>query len=144
MKLAAELTDEDLQTLTLQAHEDWQVNLNERTITRKVSSSRKTRIQALYRMIKEVWARSSDAQKFSFPFSQNSFRGVIGLNKDWQIPLSDRKFLEDDMILFASDERTILVFPIHNKKWWETHWFNGISLFIGILGIVLGTIGIYK
>jgi hypothetical protein len=75
---------------------------------------------------------------FHFPFSNNSFSQVLGMNEDWDISVEDRKFIEKDMVLFASDHRTILISTEIPVRWWETTWFNVASLLLGVLGLLFG------
>ena len=70
-------------------------------------------------------------------FNRN-FARVLGLSEGWEIQVDDRRFIEKDMVLFASDGRTILLLPEPPRRWWETTWFNFTSLLLGILGLAFG------
>ena len=134
-------SNKDLLELTELAHSLWAVDTSTKTIRKRTNTiSKKIPIQALYRMTKELWCRGENYQKFEFPFVNSNFSRVLGLAEGWSISVHDRKQLENDMILFANDRKTVLIAPVE-KKWWETTWFNFLSVFVGVAGLIVGTDG---
>lgn len=133
-------SEHDLKRLTLEARKSWGYDLDAspKTINRINGSSReKVPIQAIYRMVAEDWSKDQ-FNRFHFPFANSNFARVLGLAEGWDIPVQDRKFLEKDFVLFASDGRTILVLPEKERRWWESTWFNVTSIGIGLLGLLSG------
>ena len=80
---------------------------------------------------------------YHFPFTKSNFKGVLGLAEGWKISVNDRKYLEKDIVLFADDQETIIVLP-ENKRWWETSWFQLLSIAVGFTGSVIGFVSWLK
>jgi hypothetical protein len=130
----------DLEHLTTKARTLWEYDLTStpKKIKRRANViTDNVPLQAIYRMVVEDWAKL-EFNCYKFPFSNNSFSRVLGLSEGWDIPIADRKYIEKDMVLFASDERTILILPEQDRRWWETTWFNATSLVLGMLGLLFG------
>ena len=135
-------SNSDLEHLTTKARTLWEYDLNStpKKIKRRANViADHVPLQAIYRMVVEDWAKS-EFNCYHFPFSNSSFARVLGLGEGWEIPVEDRKYIEKDMVLFASDGRTILILPEQNRRWWETTWFNVTSLALGVLGLLFGFI----
>jgi len=133
----------DLESLTEKALTMWEYDFEsmpKRIKRRSNVVGDKLPLRAIYRMAVNDWAKS-EYNCFHFPFSNNGFSQVLGMSDGWDISVDDRKFIEKDMVLFASDHRTILISTESPVRWWETTWFNAASLFIGVLGL---TFGIFK
>ena len=96
-------------------------------------------VKAIYRMVKEDRRINESSRSFDIPFAPSNFTGVLGLAEGWHISVKDRKYQEKDMVLFAEDKKTILVLP-ENKRWWETTWFNLLSITVGIAGLIIGLV----
>ena len=128
-------SNKDLEELTELAKTLWEIDYPSKTIKRKPNVIGKTvPVKAIYRMVKQDMDLVLD-----FPFTQSSFTGVLGLAEGWNISVKDRKYLEKDTVLFADDKKTIIVLP-ENKKWWETTWFNLLSISLGIGGFLFGLV----
>ena len=129
-------SNQDLIELTDLARTLWELDVATKLIKRRPNViNKKVPIKAIYRMTKEAWRNNLSG--YSFPFVESNFTNVLGLAEDWNIPIKDRKYLENDMVLFASDQKSVLISPI-TKNWWETTWFNLISILIGIAGLIIG------
>jgi hypothetical protein len=130
----------DLESLTDKAQTMWEYDFEstpKRIKRRSNVVGDKLPLRAIYRMVVNDWTKS-EYNCFQFPFSNNSFSQVLGMNEDWDISVEDRKFIEKDMVLFASDHRTILISTEIPVRWWETTWFNVASLLLGVLGLLFG------
>ena len=128
-------SNKDLEELTELAKTLWEIDYLNKKIKRKPNVIGKTvPVKAIYRMVKQDMDLVLD-----FPFTQSSFTGVLGLAEGWNISVKDRKYLEKDTVLFADDKKTIIVLP-ENKKWWETTWFNLLSISLGIGGFLFGLV----
>ena len=144
--LHAKYSDTDLQSLTDKARTLWEYDFGSspKKIKRRQNVIEdKVPLRTIYRMVVHDW-HESDKNCYHFPFSSNSFSGVLGMNEGWDIPVVDRKYIERDMVLFASDHRTILISTEDPKRWWESTWFNILSLFIGVLGLLSGVLSNYS
>ena len=140
--LNSSYSNQDLEELTETARTLWEIDVASRTIRRRPNTITKTvPVQAIYRMTKEAWAYNKEFQKLRFPFVESNFTRVLGLAKGWNISVSDRKHLENDMVLFSDDGRSVLISP-NNRRWWETTWFSIASISIGIAGLIVGIIGV--
>lgn len=140
--LTSGYSESDLEQLTAKARTLWEYDLNSKPkrIKRRTNViSDHIPLQAIYRMVAQDWAKS-EFNRYSFPFSTSSFARVLGLGEGWDIQVADREFIEKDMVLFAADGRTILILPEQDRRWWETTWFNVVSLALGILGLLFGLI----
>ena len=130
----------DLESLTDKALTMWEYDFEstpKRIKRRSNVVDDKLPLRAIYRMAVNDWTKS-EYNCFHFPFSNNSFSQVLGMNDGWDISVEDRKFIENDMVLFASDHRTILISTQSPGRWWETTWFNVASLFLGVFGLIFG------
>lgn len=136
-------SNKDLEELTGLARTLWEINVSQKVIQRRPNVIKKNvPVQALYRMVKEAWNSNKNNEAASpFPFIPSEFSRVIGFSDGWSISVNDRKYLDGDMILFASDGHTILISPT-NQKWWESGWFNGLSLIIGASGLIAAITGL--
>ena len=135
-------SNSDLEHLTTKARTLWEYDLNStpKKIKRRANViSYSVPLRAIYRMVVEDWTKA-EFNCYHFPFSNSSFSRVLGLSEGWDIPVEDRKHIEKDMVLFASDGRTILILPEQNRRWWETTWFNVTSFALGVLGLLFGFI----
>ncbi len=120
----------------------WETDYKSKIIKRKPNVlSRKIPVNALYRMVCQERRINKSKRPFDHPFVQSSFKGVLGLSEGWNISVEDRKYLEKDLVLFASNKKTILILP-ENRAWWETTWFNAISFLVGIIGLLVGLISV--
>lgn len=140
--LTQSYSDIDLEHLTTKARTIWEYDLKStpQEIKRRANViPDHVPLQAIYRMVVQDWAKA-EFQRYHFPFSNNSFARVLGLGEGWNIPVEDRKYIEKDMVLFASDGRTILILPEQDRRWWETTWFNITSLAVGVVGLLFGFI----
>jgi len=129
----------DLEQLTDKARTLWEYDFDStpKRIKRRTNVIKETiPLQAIYRMVKEDWL-NTDFSRYNFPFQSSNFSSVLGLSNDWHISVNDRKFIEKDMILFASNGREILILPEKKLRWWETTWFNITSWTFGALGLIL-------
>ena len=135
-------SNRDLAELTDKARTLWEFDVAKSLIKRRPNASRSTvPVQAIYRMAKECWKKDDELRKHRFPFAESNFGRVLALAEGWNISVEDRKWLENDMVLFANDGRSVLVSPI-DKRWWETTWFNVVSIVIGIAGLAIGIYGV--
>lgn len=135
-------SNSDLEYLTTKARTLWEydLNLTPKKIKRRANViADHVPLQAIYRMVVEDWVKP-EFNCYHFPFSSSSFSRVLGMGEGWDIPVEDRKYIEKDMVLFASDGYTILILPEQNHRWWETTWFNVTSLALGTLGLLFGLI----
>jgi hypothetical protein len=133
-------SNSDLEHLTTKARTLWEYDLSStpKKIKRRANViADRVPLQAIYRMVVEDWAKT-EFNCYHFPFSNSSFARVFGLGEGWDIPIGDRQYIEKDMVLFASDGRTILILPEQDRRWWETTWFNVTSLALGFLGLLFG------
>ena len=138
--LTQSYSNTDLEQLTTKARSLWEYDFTStpKKIKRRANViADDVPLQAIYRMVVEDWAKT-EFNRYDFPFSSNSFARVLGLGEGWDIPVEDRKFIEKDMVLFASDGRTILILPEKERRWWETTWFNLTSWFFGAVGLIFG------
>ena len=135
-------SNKDLKDLTLKARTLWEIDLETKTIKKKMNTiDVKVPLQAIYRMVVEDWnSNKNNASAYHYPFISSSFSKIIGLDNGWSINIDDRKFIENDMYLFDEDGRTILI-DINIKQFWETKWFNALSLTVGLVGLAIGIIG---
>lgn len=129
-------SNHDLLVLTEKARTLWEYDFS--TTPKKIKRRRNVvkdsvPLQAIYRMVVEDWA-SGEFIRLEFPFVTSNFAKVLGMSEKWDIPFEDRKFIEKDFVLFASDGKTILIAPNAAKRWWETARFNIIQLFFAIVG----------
>ncbi len=132
----------DLLELTELAKTLWEIDYATKTIKRKSNVLHKTvPVKAIYRMVKQDRFENKKSRCFDFPFTSSNFTGVLGLAEGWNISVKDRKYLEKDIVLFADDKKTILILP-ENRDWWESTWFNILSILIGILGVIFGLVSI--
>ena len=116
----------------------WATDYELKRIKRKPNVlPKKVPVIALYRMVRNERANDESKRPFDHPFVPSNFKGVLGLNDGWHISVEDRKYLEKDLVLFADDKKTILILP-ENRKWWESTWFNLLSISVGIIGLVVG------
>lgn len=135
------LTNEDLAELTqniatfwefvpgpriIRRKREWPKLLLQWTLWRKYTFP----VQVLYRHSKECWLKDLNLRGAApFPFASMPVAGVFSLDKDWKIPISDRRYLKHGP-LYAADGRTIIVKA--NEKWWD----NGlVQLFLIIAGL---------
>ena len=136
-------SNQDLAELTELARTLWEFDVAKKKIKRRPNVIRKkVPVQAIYRMTKEAWLKDSNIRgSSSFPFVESNFTRVLGLAEGWNISIEDRKYLENDMVLFANDGKSVLISPV-SKRWWETTWFNLTSIIIGIAGLIVGIISV--
>jgi len=135
-------SESDKIELTELAKTLWDIDYESKTIKRKVNVVNKSvPVIAIYRMVRKDRAENEASRRFNHPFTNSNFKGVLGLAEGWNISVKDRKYLEKDMVLFADDKETILVLP-ENRTWWESTWFNLLSLSIGFIGLIIGVIGV--
>ena len=133
-------SDKDMLELVELAKTLWEIDYASKCIRRKPNVVGKTvPVKAIYRMIKTDRRENEESRKFDFPFTDSNFTGVLGLAEGWNISVADRKYLEKDMVLFADDKKTILILP-ENRRWWESTWFNLLSISLGIVGVVVGIV----
>ncbi len=138
--LSADYTEEDLKRLTEEARTLWEydfISTPKRIQRRKNVVSKKVPLRAIYRMAVDDWA-SSKFHCYKFPFSNGGYTYIIGLAEGWEITAEDRKFIEKDMVLVASNRKTLLILPDLSRRWWESTWFNATSLLVGVLGLLFG------
>ena len=120
----------------------WETDYESKRIKRKPNVlPKKIPVIALYRMVRRERAINESKRPFDHPFVESDFKGVLGLSEGWNISVEDRKYLEKDLVLFASDKKTILVLP-ENRGWWESTWFNLLSISVGIIGLLVGLISV--
>ena len=120
----------------------WDIDYSSKKIKRKPNVvSTKIPIISLYRLARRQRANDESKRKYDHPFTTSGFKGVLGLSEGWHISPKDRKYLEKDLVLFAEDQKTPLIVP-ENKRWWETSWFNVLSITLGIIGSIFGVIGV--
>ena len=137
-------SEKDLEELTETAKTMWEIDLNSKRIKRKKNViDKKVPLQAIYRMTKEEWATNANAQKFRFPFINSNFHRILGFIEGWSISVEDRNFIEKDMYLFSDNGYTILI-DVNIKRFWETTWFNILSISVGVVGLIFGIIGIIR
>ncbi len=133
-------SETDLLELVDLASTLWEIDYASKLIKRKRNVVDKlVPVKAIYRMVKKDMAKNEESQNYRFPFTDSNFTGVLGLAEGWSISVADRKYLEKDMVLFADDKKTILILP-ENRKWWESTWFHLLSISIGVIGVIVGTI----
>ncbi|AXS80950.1 hypothetical protein [Dechloromonas sp. HYN0024] len=133
----------DLENLTAKARTLWEYDFNStpKKIKHRANAvADSVPLRAIYRMVVEDWTKA-EFNCYHIPFSDGSFSLVLGLREGWDIPVEDRRFIENDMVLFAPDGRTILILPEMDRRWWETTWFNLTSWTFGALGLLFGLIG---
>lgn len=134
-------SEKDIIELVELAKTLWNIDYESKQIKRKPNVIGKTvPVKAIYRMVKKDRAENEKSRCFDFPFTNSNFTGVLGLAEGWNISVHDRKYLEKDMVLFADDKKTILILP-ENRDWWESTWFNLLSIFIGVIGLAVGIYG---
>lgn len=137
-------SDRDLEELTELAKTLWEIDYPNKKIKRKPNViGKKVPIRAIYRMVRKDRLENESSRRYHFPFTKSNFTGVLGLAKDWNISVNDRKYLEKDMVLFAEDQKTIIVLP-ENKRWWETSWFHLLSIAVGFTGSIIGFVSWLK
>jgi hypothetical protein len=133
-------SEKDTDELMELATSMWETDYESKKIKRKSNVlSKKIPVIALYRMVRQERRINESKRGFDKPFVNSSFTGVLGLSEGWNISVEDRKYLEKDLVLFASDKKTILILP-ENRAWWESTWFNAISFLVGIVGLLVGLI----
>lgn len=127
----------DINELSDQARQDWELDFQAKKIKRKKRASiQKYPIRAIYYMTKKVFSDNENkAQCFPFPFVESRFFDILGLNKGWTISLVDRRYLEKDMVLFADDGKSTLVVP-DERPWWDSKWINVLSHVIAFAGVL--------
>ena len=136
-------SNQDLAELTDTARTLWEFDVAKKLIKHRPNVIRKkVPVQAIYRMTKEAWLKDRSLMgSSSFPFVESNFSRVLGLAEGWNISVEDRKYLENDMVLFANDGKSVLISPV-SKRWWETTWFNLTSIGIGFAGLIIGIISV--
>jgi len=135
-------SEKDKLELTALANTLWDIDYESKTIKRKPNVVNKSvPVIAIYRMVRKDRAENEVSRRFDSPFTGSNFKGVLGLSEGWNISVDDRKYLEKDMVLFSDDKETILVLP-ENRGWWESSWFNFLSLLIGVVGLIIGVISV--
>lgn len=136
-------SNQDLEELTDIARTLWEFDIAKKFIKRRPNViHKKVPVQAIYRMTKEAWLKDTKLRGGArFPFVESNFSRVLGLAEGWNISVEDRKYLENDMVLFSNDGKSVLISPV-NKKWWESTWFNLSSISIGIAGLIVGVISV--
>lgn len=131
-------SEKDLLELDEIAKTIWDIDYSAKRIKRKPNASSKTvPVKSLYRMVKKDRRENESSRCFDFPFTNSNFAGVLGLAENWHISVEDRQYLERDMVLFADDQKTILILP-EDRKWWDSTWFTLFSISIGIAGLLVG------
>ena len=135
-------SNKDLKELTKTARTLWEIDLENKIIKKKLNTiNKKIPLQAIYRMVVDDWASNkNNAQGYYYPFVSSGFRKIIGFDNGWTISVEDREFIEKDMYLFDEDGKTILI-DVNVKQFWETKWFNALSLTVGLIGLIIGVIG---
>ena len=135
-------SDKDTDELMDLTKSIWETDYESKRIRRKLNVlPKKVPIIALYRMVRRERANDESRRPYDHPFRTSKFKGVLGLNGGWHISVEDRKYLEKDLVLFADDQETILILP-ENREWWESTWFNLLSISVGLIGLVVGLISV--
>jgi hypothetical protein len=120
----------------------WETDYESKRIKRKANVvPKKVPVIALYRMVRRERANDESKRPYDHPFVQSNFKGVLGLSEGWHISVEDRKYLEKDLVLFADDKKNILILP-EDRAWWESTWFNLLSITVGIVGLTVGLISV--
>jgi len=132
---------QDKEELVELAMSMWETDYENKKIRRKKNVlPTKVPVIALYFMVLRERRIDISKRNYSHPFVTSNFPKVLGLSEGWNISHKDRKYLEKDVILFAEDKKTILIQP-DSRKWWESTWFNLLSLGVGLAGLVLAVFG---
>ena len=135
-------TEEDLKRLTNEARTIWEydfVSNPKRIRRRKNVVGKKFPLRAIYRMAVDDWV-SSEFHCYNFPFSSGNYTYILGMADGWEIAAEDREYIEKDMVLVASNRKTFLILPELDRRWWESTWFNVVSLALGVFGLLFGFI----
>jgi len=145
MKFYQSYSEADIEDLTKKARTLWEYDFQSepKRILRKPNVVTDTvPLRAIYRMAVEDWKDKHN--NYYFPFANGNYKNIIGLRKGWDIPLNDRKFIEKDMMLMAADKTNVLILPEKPREWWETTWFNILSIFMGVTGIAVSIFSYFK